>query len=469
MATRSFCVAACVALLAACGGGDAGFVGEQDLAEVATLQYGALGQSELPGGGMKYYDPFTPVDLQPAVTGLPDSVTRTFRATSLPEGLALDAATGRISGPARDSYVTVEVSMTAPGYAGEITTFATARVAELLGSLESLDSGFVAADSSTSGARQFRAVAGTAGKLRVTVSSGLRMDWGLSLVTPWPEGAVIRYGMDTVPPGLTFDPASGVLQGTPTTPGAYVLDWSADVTARGVTRHYRNADTRLEVGAPPDLAGRATLQYRATNLATPSYDLWTAVDLRPVVTGVPEGVTRTFRVQALPAGLTLDAATGAVTGMVQGNGADVPLDFTMTAQGYTGELTASYRLRVDNLVGTVTSQDNGFIREGSFTLGFLPEFRAYVGTAGKLLMKVMNRSYNPDQGSWQVGTPFPDGTTITYGMTSLPPGLAFDSSTGLLQGTPTLPGRYVLDWYADVTARGITRRYRNADLSLNVH
>lgn len=205
----------------------------------------------------------------------------------------------------------------------------------------------------------------------------------------------------TVPDGLTLDPVTGSISGTPTTAGTY--DFS--VTASGTE-------------------GSVTKQYTGSILAAPGVaPTWSSNTLPDLVKGRPysSAVTATATGNApgigaityeilgdastLPDGLTLNPTTGAVTGTPTGSG---PYSFTIAAT---------------NEFGFVTQQFTGVV-------GVPPTWTDNV-LAGP------TRKWSYSDGVAAAGS-----GPIRYAVTSgrLPAGLSLDSATGAVTGRATDTG-----------------------------
>jgi hypothetical protein len=235
---------AVVALLAACGGGGDG--GDEAppppaLQSSATLTYTARNATD----GM--YDPWTPVLIEPTVTGVPAGTTMTFQVSNLPPGLAIDAATGLISGMAdeEDAVISnVSVTMTAQGFTGSLFLIQPIRVHGISG-ITFFGGGF------TFDERVLPTIFGSVG-VPGTVDADAVMrtvvpNTGPLLGGPLPAGSTTTYGLDTVSsvPGGSMDPATGVFTWTPNRTGTFRLRWFADVSFKGVTRRVTSQDFRL--------------------------------------------------------------------------------------------------------------------------------------------------------------------------------------------------------------------------------
>lgn len=342
---------------------------------VATSE---LGSSSLPVQG-------TVVQGPGAISGAPDAwivgepATGTVNATgtpapvytvtegTLPDGVTLDPATGAFTG--------------VPAVAGPYSFTVTA------------ENGV-----GTPSTQEFSGVVDQAPIWNT--SDGLALEVGASIETaftatgtPAPTYAVVE---GELPAGLTLDPATGALTGTPTEAGPYSFTLAA---SNGI-------------GDP------ALLQVSGVVLAAPQW--WdTTIAVPRVGAAFSDGVaahgtpSATYTVTAghLPKGLSLDAATGAITGTPTAAGA---YSFTVTA---------------DNGVGApATHEFTGTVVQSPV-----------VGKTPKLPTLVVGTPVSVDLSRGVQATPAP---TFRVSAGELPAGLTLDETTGLLSGAPTAPGAY---------------------------
>ncbi|WP_295841597.1 Ig domain-containing protein [uncultured Microbacterium sp.] len=155
-----------------------------------------------------------------------------------------------------------------------------------------------------------------------------------------------------LPAGLTLDPATGVLSGTPTTAGSFSF--------QGRATNIMGADTRtyaLEIAAAPAIT--TTSIPGATAGAAYSQTI-TATGTGPVTFALASG-------SALPAGLTLDPVSGVISGTPTASGA---FAFTVTATNATGTDSRTYTLTVAAAAVTPTPSATSApaARAGSSTL-----------------------------------------------------------------------------------------------------
>lgn len=140
-------------------------------------------------------------------------------------------------------------------------------------------------------------------------------------------------------------------------------------------------------------------------------------------------VTYTVTDGALPAGLTLNASTGAVTGTPsECRDADTPFPFGMEGDGELPSCDYDFTITADNGYGDVDER---------FTGTLLPAGVAPTWEDDELVD--LREDVAVDDGVLAVGDP-----TITYSVTdgTLPAGLTLDPATGAITGTPTTAGPY---------------------------
>ena len=214
-------------------------------------------------------------------------------------------------------------------------------------------------------------------------------------VSASPAGTTYTFTVSasSLPPGLTLNPATGAVTGTPTTNGTY----NFTITATGWGTCTGSQAYTIDIACPAITlaalanAGTVNTPYSSSAAASPAGTYNYAVTA-----------------SSLPPGLTLDTSTGAVTGTPTTNGT---YNFTITATGW-GTCTGSqaYTITIDCPAITLAALANA-------------------GT--------VNTPYSSSAAASPAGT-------YNYAVTasSLPPGLTLDTSTGAVTGTPTTNGTY---------------------------
>ncbi len=203
-----------------------------------------------------------------------------------------------------------------------------------------------------------------------------------------------------LPAGVTLNGGTGLASGTPTLAGAF--GYTITVTdAVGATASQPSSGTIAAVAVPlslvanPPGATQVGVAYSQSNVASGG--------TAPYAYSISAG--------ALPAGVTLNAGTGLVSG-------------TPTAAG-----AFSYTVRVSDAVAASS------VRIVSGTLAAAPSIA--VATGAPSLAEVGIAYTQTNSGSGGSGA-----FTYTLASGALPAGLTLNASTGLVSGTPTVAGAF---------------------------
>jgi hypothetical protein len=234
-----------------------------------------------------------------------------------------------------------------------------------------------------------------------------------------PTAAPYTFAAEGLPAGLSIN-AAGNIVGTPTaTPGTFSVTVRVNnVTLPSPTANSSNSRTftfTIDPAVPAFTAPPAA----ASGTVGASY---TAFTTNPALVDGTTGVT--FTATGLPAGLSVNAATGAITGTPTQAGT---FTVQLTATNATGSTTVPVTI-------TLTLPANAPVYSGPTN----PSGK--VGTAF---------AFTPNFGA--AGTA---STTFAPITTGLPPGVTFNATTGAFGGTPTQAGSFPVT--VSATRVGIT-------------
>jgi len=279
---------------------------------------------------------------------------RTFSATGLPGGLTVNATSGVISGtPSAAGNATV--TLTASNGAG--------------GGTKSLVIAVLPQVPVISSAASANTTVGTAFSYQITAS-----------------GSPTRYGVTSLPSGLTLNATTGRISGAPT-----VIDGAYNATI-SATNAGGTGSKALRISLAP---ARPVI----TSAVTAAAKQGTAFTYKIAATNFP----RTFSATGLPSGLTVNATSGVISGTPSTAG---NATVTLTASNGAGGGTKSLVIAVLPQAPVITSAASA---------------NAAVGTAF----------------SYQI---IASGNPTRYGVTSLPSGLTLNATTGVISGVPTIVG-----------------------------
>lgn len=247
----------------------------------------------------------------PVVVGS-SPITWAVQAGSLPAGISLDTGTGELSGTpsASGAYDFTLRATNSYGYDDHQYTGIVASATPVI--------------TTTSIGDFYRAIA---------------FSGGVSATGATPITFSVVAG--TLPTGLSLDPSSGALSGTPTTAGAY------DFTVRAENA-YGTDDQQFTGTVIESLPVIAETSLNVIKTAVVFSQTLTATGYVPITWSVTAGT--------LPTGITLNPSTGELSGTPTGSG---PYDFTVTATNTVGTDTQQF---TGNVAGVPTYDVKGASR-----------------------------------------------------------------------------------------------------------
>lgn len=299
-------------------------------------------------------------------------------------------------------------------------------------------------------------------------------------------GVNVRYSVSgTLPAGITFNTSTGVLSGTPTVAGTFSRTFQASTSGGTVNQILtliidRDAPTITVEPLDPAMQGV-------------SYTKW--------FTG--KGIDSTYAITAgsLPAGVSLSTTHGYINGTPRAD-AHGPYTFTVTKTNSRGSVSQEFTLNVvyqtPTLTGYAAINQGTLDRAYNFTLAGVGDGAIYTITDGALpegiiigettglisgtpvvegnftftVQKTNESGTTSKSYTFKVAHIKPSMTTsvfdratidVPYSMQlkatgldvvylldygSFPPGVTFDLNTGIISGTPTVTGQFLVRIYA---------------------
>ena len=305
----------------------------------------------------------------------------TWSVTSgaLPAGLSLDSSTGIISGTPTAAGTT-GFTVTATDASSPAET-ASEHVSITIAATSALSVSVTSLPTATAGQAYSATMAATGG---VPVYS-----WSVT--------------SGTLPDGLSLDPDTGIISGTPTTAGSSTFTVEASDAASPTAN---TATKTLTLTVDPSTA--------ALTLGTPALPGATAgetYDAALPSTGGTAPLAWSISTGALPPGLTLDPVAGVISGIPTQAG------------------TFSFGVAVSDAASN-TSTETVSITVAAGTAASIATTTLPGATAGSDYSQQLLGSGGVPDYSW----------SVTSG--SLPDGLSLDPSSGIISGTPTTAGSY---------------------------
>ena len=300
--------------------------------------------------------------IEPLVPTMTATATSFSISGTLPDGLTFDTATGIISGT--PTIISPETSYTVTAMnTGGSTTFDVV----------------------------ISVISGSPSALSYTTPNVFTVGTAITSLTPTVTGAVLSYSIvPALPDGLSFDTATGIISGTPTA--------ASENTAYIVSAANSNGSVSFELEIAVNPAAPFALSYTTPN----TFIVGTAITaLTPTVTGTVDSYSIS---PALPAGLAFNATTGIISGTPTASSAQTT--YTVTAANAGGNTTFDVVITINMPAPGALS----YTTPNVFT----------VGTTISPLFAGIN------------------GFVIGFSVSpALPDGLSIDPIFGIISGTPT--------------------------------
>ena len=239
-------------------------------------------------------------------------------------------------------------------------------------------------------------------------SSTVGASVSLALSASDPDGTALKFSASGLPPELSLNSSSGLITGVARTIGAYQVTVTVSDGALSASRSFGWSIVDVAPKAPSSNLPPAMVQpLNQTSTVNETISL-------ALVASDPEGKTLKFTATGLPNGLSLDSASGLISGKPRGVSTN---QVTVTVSD--GELSASR-----SFTWTVSSSSPGNGKKAidlEIDSAQLPLVQEYVGVSGDFDGdgRPDLATYRPSSSEWRIwtsGSNFLTSTLIVWGL-----------------------------------------------------